>query len=364
METNCVKQTMEALSELVGLQRKLVPVCAVGSEVAGQIHAALDKLGSITEQKVQILVIGQFASGKYTLLDALLGEELSLTTHALQSASIPMELRYGTERRAIIYPKKEGWHSGDSPIEITLEELKEYRFGWNHNSDDYPDKLEFERAEIFLPNPALKNGTTLLEVPSKIIFDPTHRNYCVFQQYLHRSNIILYVVDGLHIFRGDEKCLEQICSEHPTVIAVGYLNSITQSARAWYFDEVSKAALRYTSVLGSDAIHFIDARDALKAKMAGDYSLLERSQFERLEHYLLNELFLKINVGKIDDIIQRMEQINKALSNQIEIQYNISAPDDSQIGDAFQERSQELLGAQLQIELIRQELNNLYVRYK
>lgn len=359
MGANCTKQMIETLSELIGRQRRLVPVCATDNEAANRTYAALDKLNAFTGQEIQILVIGQFSSGKTTLLNALLGEEL-LFTSVIPSTAIPTGLHYGAERRAIIYPRKGAWRGGDSPFEITPspEELRKY-CGWNQDDSGYPTESLFEKAEIFLPNPVLEQGAAFMEAPATI-FDATHRSHKIFQQYILCSDVVLYVVDGTKAFSYyDKMCLEQFCHVLPTVIAIGHLGVINLEERAEYFEIVRKIALQYTSILGADAIHFIDAWQALRAREMDDCELLEQSGLNQLKHYLLGELCLKKNYEKIVGIIQKMEQVNVDLSAQIETQYNVDVPNDSRTSKAFRERSEELLGAQMQIELIRQELNNL-----
>lgn len=99
MGANCIRQEIETLSELIERQRRLVPVCAADHEAAERTYAALDKLDTVIGRKIQILVTGQFCSGKTTLLNTLLREEL-LFTSVLPSTAIPTELHYGAERRA------------------------------------------------------------------------------------------------------------------------------------------------------------------------------------------------------------------------------------------------------------------------
>lgn len=363
MGANCIRQEIEALSELIERQRRLVPVCAADHEAVEQTYAALDKLDSVIGREIQILVTGQFCSGKTTLLNALLREEL-LFTSVVPSTAIPTELHYGAERRAIIYPRKGAWRGGDRPFEIALspKELREY-CGWNQDDSGHPTNSLFERAEIFIPNPVLEQAATFIEV-SATAFDPNYHSQCKFYEYASHTDIVLYVMNGTGPFSYyDRECLERLRMllgpSMPILFVVTFFDVIPPEEKQKLVDYVCRIALPYAADLGIDAIHFVDSWVALKAIETSDRVLLEQSGLNRLEFYLINELCLKKNYEKIVGIIRQMEQVNMVLSAQIETQYDVDVPNDIRTSDAFRERSEELLGAQMQIELIRQKLSNL-----
>ena len=74
---------------------------------------------------------------------------------------------------------------------------------------------------------------------------------------------------------------------------------------------------------------------------------------------LLKALFGEEYPSRMKDVIQQIERINEQLSTQIEKQYSVDIPDEERTSGVFRDRSEELLGAQMQIELIKQELNGL-----
>lgn len=357
MEPNCIRQEIETLSELIGRQRRLVPVCATDNAIANRTYAVLHKLDTVVGQELHILVIGQMASGKTTLLNALLGEKLP-------TSPIPIELHYSAEKRAIIYPRKAAWRDGDSPFEIAPSpgELKKY-CGWGQDDDGHSTESLFKKAEIFSPNPVLEQATTFIEVPATA-FDTNYHSQCIFYEYASHTDIVLYVMNGTRPFSYyDRECLERLRMllgpSMPILFVVTFFDVIPPEEKQEFVDYVRGIALQYTADLGSDAIRFVDSWDALEAQRTDNHVLLMRSGINQLKQYLTNNLCLKKNYEKIVDIIRQMEQINVDLSAQIETQYNVDVPNDSRTSNAFQERSEELLGAQLQIELIRQELNNL-----
>lgn len=158
--------------------------------------------------------------------------------------------------------------------------------------------------------------------------------------------------------------MEQFGSLRPIVIAVSKFSFIMQDERQNFLDHVHRIATQYTSDLGTDSIHFIDSRDALKAKLTGDQKLLTLSGFDRFESYFINNLLPKVRRNRLNGIFQKIEWINKRLNALIEIQYNIDTPGEKRACDAFRERFEELLGAQMQIELIKQELNGLHAYFE
>ncbi len=131
-----------------------------------------------------------------------------------------------------------------------------------------------------------------------------------------------------------------------------------------FIDYVRGIALSYKSVLDVDTIYFVDSWTALEAKQHDDQVLLSLSGFDRLENDLTDVLIAKIRHSKMKDVIQQIERINEQLSNQIEKQYSVDIPDEERTSGAFRDRSEELLGAQMQIELIKQELNGLHAYFE
>lgn len=355
---------MNTVSEIIERQRKLVPICGADNKTANRIYAELDKMDTAIKREIQILVIGPFGSGKNGLFNALLGEKFPFM-------ELPMELHYGIERRTILYPQKGGWRGGDRPFEIvpSQEELERYccwgRDCWAQDDNGNPTESLFEKAEIFIPSPVLEQGITFIKAPATF-FDATDRSDYLFHQYICCADIVLYVVNATRGFSHyDRKSLEKLrvflASDMPIVFSVTNSDIVPPKDKQKFVEYVRGIAQQYTA-LGSDAIHFVDSRDALETQGTDNHLLPMRPGINQLRQYLIDDLCRKKNYEKVNYIIRRIEQINVDLSAQIEMQYNVNVPDYSRISAsfiAFQAHSEELLGAQMQIELIRQELNDL-----
>lgn len=315
------------------------------------------------KHETRILVMGTFASGKTTLMKALLGEKYPATS-MMPLPAIHIEHHYGEERYAIMYPRKGVWRGGDRPFKIALEELQKYLSLCLDATVD-PIRPPFEKVEIFIPNSILEQGVAFVE-PSTTVFDSNCRGKCKF---ILNTDIVLYTISATRAFSNYDienlKWLKTLLGpSFPVVIVMTMSSMVPPEKKQEFIDYVRGIALSYKSVLDVDTIYFVDSWTALEAKQHDDQVLLSLSGFDRLENDLTDVLIAKIRHSKMKDVIQQIERINEQLSNQIEKQYSVDIPDEERTSGAFRDRSEELLGAQMQIELIKQELNGLHAYFE
>lgn len=132
----------------------------------------------------RILITGEFAAGRSTLINALLRDYV-LNSSFVNPLSMPIKtIRYDKERKYILHFKQSfGSYSAEvtperinnhilqygskntPPIEISEIELDSMRFS-------YIDiELPYRQLEITLPNNYLKNGFEVITIPMSYLFD-------------------------------------------------------------------------------------------------------------------------------------------------------------------------------------------------
>jgi len=259
-----------------------------------------------------VLFIGAFSSGKSSMINALIGYEL-LPTGFLPETAVLGEIHYGEKKEIWLYPKKGMWEGGDQPFkltETTTEEIEKYV---SLSADDAINTMEeeegcnkkinskFEKMVIYWPLDILKDGVVFVDSPG--INDPYSNDYIV-NGYLPKADAIIYVMDSAHAYQGTDR--EQL----ETINGIGRKNIITgytfydlivenNGKKREKLEKVCNTLIRHMekhSDLGSEAIHFLDSLEGLRARMEGDEEALRRSGFEGFENYL--ERYLVEGKGK------------------------------------------------------------------
>ncbi|XP_019618029.1 PREDICTED: uncharacterized protein LOC109465257 [Branchiostoma belcheri] len=115
-----------------------------------------DAMEMLQDEKCPILVAGETSSGKSSLLNLILGEEL-LPTATLSTTSVICEIRYGQERKVKVFT----WEGEVIEVPLTeadddkssLQKLSEYvHQKGKRDEEDFP----YKKAEIYLPLNFLK----------------------------------------------------------------------------------------------------------------------------------------------------------------------------------------------------------------
>src|SRR5215217_6473331 len=81
----------------------------------------------LLQDDFKVLVLGEFKTGKSTFINALLGAEV-LPAYATPTTAIINEVKWGEERKALLYPKDDDTHNGSpQPAkEVAVEDLEDY----------------------------------------------------------------------------------------------------------------------------------------------------------------------------------------------------------------------------------------------
>ena len=311
------KQALDRLAGFIGQEKECASVIYSGnqSKAREDIISTLDSALTRTNEKFKVLIVGHFDSGKTSMVNALIGEDL-LPTGLLPETAVIAELHYSETKRIILYPKKGEWEGGDDPFELeraTPEEIEkyvslnadesvnsiyqdEYQNAIGQNISDTRIVSKFEKMEIYWPLEILKDGVVLVDSPG--LNSPTHEDYIV-SSYLPQVDAIVYVTSGTAPYSGlDQKELHDInaagyrnimsgCTFYDLVV-LSYKKKTT--AKLEEFREKLIAHMLKHTDLGIRSIHFLSNTEALEAKQEGDEQGLVRSGFKGFEDFLSHYL--------------------------------------------------------------------------
>ena len=311
------KQVLGRLAGFIDQEKECVSVIypSTQSESREKITSTLDSALTRTSEMFKVLIVGHFSSGKTSMINALIGEEL-LPTGALPETAVIGELRYSDTKRIVLYPKKGEWEGGDEPFELekaTPEEIEKYvslNADESVNSfsqqDEYQEAIgqtvtnthivsKFEKMVIYWPLEILKDGVVLIDSPG--LNDP-YGNDVIVNKYLPQVDAIVYLTSGMMPYSGlDQEELHDInaagyrnimsgCTFYDVVV-LSYKN---KTAKLEEFREKLIEQMSKHTDLGIRSIHFLSNTKALEAKQEGDEQGLVRSGFKGFEDFLAHYL--------------------------------------------------------------------------
>ena len=102
MDTRSYKIALEAINKEIDSIHNIAENANVPETILNQI---IELKESSLSDDFKVLVIGEFSSGKSTMVNALLGEPI-LPERATTATAIITEIRYGKQKKAVIYPKE------------------------------------------------------------------------------------------------------------------------------------------------------------------------------------------------------------------------------------------------------------------
>lgn len=334
MNTAVFKETVARLDEQLDKLLSIAEMTGTQRDVVEQVMALKEKNQS---KDFKVLVMGEFSTGKSTMINALIGEPI-LPEKAVTATAIITEIKYGEEKKAVIYPIAGKWKGGDEPFEVPVTDLKKYLL-INHNIKGTEETQEeinhlingtenreedsrqegnviaspFERAEVFLPLDILKDGVEIIDSPG--LNDPASHGD-ITHNYLPNAHAIIFCMSGHRAYSLTEKeTLEKLnlMKYNTPIFVVTYFDQICENIddgdrdskevekeidafkRTVFADILKHTDLvkeEYTSLLGGNGIFFVSSRDAKKAKHSDPWNdeLYEKSGYKVFENYLSDYL--------------------------------------------------------------------------
>lgn len=259
----------------------------------------------INQENFKVLVIGKFSTGKSSLINALLGDEV-LPDSLNPCTAYINEVTYGEEPKAAVSFKEnlpENWElwvqdeqvkahilehqAGKIPDYIVedLDALADCVTIPYDEEEDEPiatlDNSPFAKAIIYYPSELCKNGIEIIDSPG---LDESQDRTAVVEQYLKKVDAVIYVTTNIATGGdGDKEIIAQYLdgNEIKNVFFVCNLFGIKLAkAKKQLLPRLNKIFAEKT-LLGEQGIHMINIGDMLN-------SGIEEFK-EALSGYLTNE---------------------------------------------------------------------------
>ena len=361
------KQVLAQLASLISQEMNCAAViCPENVTLTEDMQKVREKSGD----SFVVLVMGMYSSGKSSLVNALLGENL-LPTGFLPETAVLCQLEYSTEKKIIVYPKPDAY--GEKPPIVltnpTPETLRKYASIDNEaglickNFTSERIESKFQRLVIRWPLEILKDGVVLVDSPG--LNDPYNNDY-ITRSYLPAADAVIYVMNSLVPYcKEDRNQLSALNTKGMRNILFGCTyfdrvekSGVEQTAKAR--DYLYSNALQHTD-LDKEGVHFLSSIQGLVAKQTGNTELYQKSGFEGFEEYLSRYLVERKGTDQVKAFCERIEIYAQQLK-QTAISLNAAAGIDTEnlqarIVDAGKQLSEIQLQAQNTVQALRDTLS-------
>ncbi len=309
------RKTMESFRGLIGREKECAKKIAPSLK---QWEADLDAAIERTKDSFTVVIMGNFSSGKTTMINALIGERL-LPMSATPTTAVMTELHYGENKKIVLYPKKgtdvDG--KGDRPFTVpaTTEAIERYitidnEAGINSKLDDSVKiASQFEKMELYWPLDILKGGVVIVDSPG--LNDP-YSNDIIVRQYLPHADAVIYAMNSTCPYQGTDRKELECLNDYKLnniIFAYTYWDQVTfdgekttQKTRTYCVQN----ALKHTG-LGEKAIHFLASRDGLRAQIEKDQDMLVKSGYAEFIAFLAEYLTSYSGKDKVKNLVGTME---------------------------------------------------------
>ncbi len=312
-------------------QQELAEILKEASAVTSGLNMSKEKELAELSDKTQndtfkIMVTGTFKNGKSTFINALLGEEI-LPAYALPCTAVINEVKYGTEKKAILYfrnplpdPLPENLaeravchmnkYKGKPipPLEIPYDEIEDYVV-IPMGADEKQMKLQspYEKVELFYPMELLKNGVEIIDSPG-LNEDETRTK--VTMDYLGKVDAVLYVLNASAICAGDEMKFVQNDLKGNQFDSVFFVVNRFDQIRSREQPQIRQyAEIKIKEYYPQPELFCISALNALDGRLDHDEALLEKSGILPLEKRLTEFLTREKGKAKLASPAKSVRQI-------------------------------------------------------
>ncbi|TDV35427.1 dynamin family protein [Actinophytocola oryzae] len=331
-------------------------------EICGRLEAAAERLGDsgasatiaaqvdvVQDDAFRVMFVGDFNRGKSTLVNALLGE-LVLPVKAVETTAVITYVRYGGERLAKLVPAD----PAAVPVEIDPKDLID-RITVDTKDPGKPNP--YQLAEVSWPLELCRHNVVIVDSPGLNVHDTRDR---ITQEELRKADAVVFVQHAIAAMSTAEtRFLTNHLGSHDPFFVFTRFDDIDAHERAGV---MADARARLAAVRGKDVdvgrTFFVDAREALRARVAGDESRFSSSGVAVLERALERFLVQDRHKAKIFPRARVMRDLSHELDRSMPQRLAMLDADSEKMANCWQEAQRPLAGLEQEARQISAELAN------
>ncbi|MFW5967810.1 MAG: dynamin family protein, partial [Persicimonas sp.] len=240
-----------------------------------------DRIPTLREGRMSVVVLGEFNHGKSTVVNSLLGEEI-LPTGITPTTAVITHLVHGDEPAAALQPPR-----GGDRVEVAYEEMGE---AIRHEEQEGEEP---EYVEIQYPNELLEDSLILVDTPG--VNDISRQKVEITYGYVPKADVIVYVLDATQVLKKSEitfiKDRLLKANRDRIIFVLGKTDALSDEDVG---EVESYARERLEGLIGDVELFAFSGREALRAQKEGK---APPEDFSKFREYLLG--FLRENKAYI-----------------------------------------------------------------
>lgn len=214
----------------------------------------------------RVLVIGDFNSGKSTLINALLWDEI-LPTYPIPTTAIINEVKWGDEPRAVLHPVASGDTAPADPFEVSPQDLEDYVVIKDH--DNVQGEIggnPYSKVELHWPLALCRNGVEIIDSPG---LNESHTRQQITTDYMAHVDAVIFVLSCDRLAsKGEIEMIETLrhMGHEDIFFVCNRINMIRRRER----NDVMQYGLTRLAPLtrrGADHVFFVNALGALDGRL-------------------------------------------------------------------------------------------------
>lgn len=339
--------------ELVALADQLGDICAEVSipALADRFRAVADR---VRDDAFVITVLGDFNTGKSTLINALLGAD-ALPRLPVECTAALTEVRWAEQPRAEVYPYQ-GDDIIDQPEPAQVDRLRDLIVV---DTDDPERRGKYGRAVVYWPLELCRNDVRIVDSPG-LNADPAREKLTL--EYLTATDAVVFVMHSQANMKLNEvQFMKAYLDNHDPFFVFNFDNTILPEDKKLVRDaakvRLAKARPDHRDV-DSRRMLWVDALAAMKARIGDDDPAWEASGVARLEADLERFLTTERHKMKILVSARKMPELIKELKRSVADQLRANELSVDELRRRLSDAQQPLSACQQEAARITRDLDN------
>lgn len=231
---------------------------------------------NVQNPELIVPVLGSQGMGKSTLINAILGANI-LPNEADETTCVPVEIRYGTNEKAVVY-----FQSGETAeVERSCDSLREFV----DNNENNGNEKCVSHIVLETPSELLKTGLVIVDLPG--VGSLTQNNHETTMRYIRQLCTAIFVIPTVPtIRRSEEVFIRGVWSSFSSAIFVqnrwdGETDQEVNDSVA-YNSLVLKNIAKNANTTFNGKICVVNAYRAILSRLQNDPAECERSNLPEL----------------------------------------------------------------------------------
>jgi hypothetical protein len=333
---------------------RLVEIGRTIEKIAGRIGnaganaTAVTLLERVENDVFHVMVVGDFNRGKSTFVNGLLGKQV-LPVKATSATAVITEVRFSD------VPGARLWKDGQAAAETIdpLELVSKITVDTNH-----PDRANpYTKAEVTWPLELCRDGVVLIDSPG--LNDHQLRDEITLG-YLKIADAVIFMQHAIAPMSiGESQFLSVFLDAYDPFFVFTYIDAIDDGDRA---DVMAAAKTRIADLRGDgrddERLYFVDAKAALRARIAGDVAAFEASGVATVEHDLEDYLVTDRHKVKILGPARGLRTIARELTRAIPPEIALLSATSAELAERWKAAQVPLSALEAEAERISLDLSN------